>query len=351
MATMRQRSRRSHSLDSGLDSKQQQGHPGVLQNEGPQSSGYIWSTYFDDDMLAYQGLDEEWIDGSLSGSEAAGREDSEDEDSCTGFLQDMLEQATDGRTPSTSDAQQLDLPRGPPQDRIETLDKNKGLEAHPEPIANASHPNHCEPWVTRTEAQDRETVDGPDELWSDNDAEDSLLDALDHETDNFLGTGLDPVHSSPISGVEAAKNAYNDGFLSTSVFHLDCLPPALLCTKPPSSPGVARGPNRLPLPKTTARMSTIPATSDEHEHADTDGPLPVVKRRNISERDQLRRLNQPPLSAIYEESSDTPPPIMASFGFIYVLNTGQWHERRVLDTSLMRAECFCTAVQTLKALD
>ena len=123
MAAVRQKYRRSYSLDSGLDSVQQQSHPGFLQKQGPQSSGYIWNAYFDDDMLAYQGLDEEWIDGSLSGSEAVGREDSEDEDNCTWCLQDTREQATDKKTLPISDAQQLDLPRRRQQDRIEGLGK------------------------------------------------------------------------------------------------------------------------------------------------------------------------------------------------------------------------------------
>ncbi|KAL8674482.1 MAG: hypothetical protein Q9168_001147 [Polycauliona sp. 1 TL-2023] len=123
----------------------------------------------------------------------------------------------------------------------------------------------------------------------------SLLDTLNQATEDLLRSE----HGFPL-GVEVAKNAYGQGLLSTGAFYRDCLPPALSVSKAPSSPhrttekhDYATGAYQL------SGVGTLPALGQSH--LEPRESRPVVKRRNLSHDSQTKRIDQAPLSAIYEE--------------------------------------------------
>ncbi|KAL8728970.1 MAG: hypothetical protein Q9166_005065 [cf. Caloplaca sp. 2 TL-2023] len=134
----------------------------------------------------------------------------------------------------------------------------------------------------------------------------TLLDTLKQETENHLRTPLTPGSSGEVSedgfplGVVVAKNAYGQGLLSTGALYRECLPPALSVSKTPPSSGKStdyNGPSDRALGSSSASVS-LPRGGMQTEN---DGSSPVVKRRNLTHEAQLRRINQAPLSAIYEE--------------------------------------------------
>lgn len=120
MSMVHQRYRRSYSLDSGLDSFQRQSWELFgLTAQQPFSIGDIWDTYFDGGILAYQGLDEEWIDGSISGSEACiTMELPVDQESYKHLQQDQQNHLAAMRTPISQDTGEQPLARGPLESQV-----------------------------------------------------------------------------------------------------------------------------------------------------------------------------------------------------------------------------------------
>lgn len=184
---------------------------------------------------------------------------------------------------------------------------------------SGSRSNYYEPWKIEVRQSNSARIqDGqrPDESWvsqNNHGSQEAILNTLKHETDNLLRTPLSPRSLEPVSedgyslSVEAAKTAYDQGWLSTGSFHRDCLPPALLCSKIRSSSGGTTGASNSSTSEITSfEDGTLPPPNQQGKD-DTDTPIIAVKRRNMSEKDQLRRLNQAPLSAIYEESTGPQP--------------------------------------------
>ncbi len=141
---------------------------------------------------------------------------------------------------------------------------------------------------------------------TDNHPQKALLDTLGQETDDLLRTPLTPMpletgseHGFP-PGVEVAKNAYDQGLLSTEAFHRDCLPSALTVLRPPLLPGRITDNHNLSIGTDEYQGDRLPLPHGRKKPED-DSPKPVVKRRNLSYETQLKRIGQAPLSAIYEE--------------------------------------------------
>lgn len=134
----------------------------------------------------------------------------------------------------------------------------------------------------------------------------ALLDTLKDETENHLRAPLTPLSSGIVGedgfplNVQVAKSAYGQGRLSTGAFYRDCLPPALSICKSPSLPSTSTS---FQDPSNGVSDSSGNCLSPPHGRKPTedDGPGPVVKRRNLSHEAQLKRIDQAPLSAIYEE--------------------------------------------------
>ncbi|KAL9001109.1 MAG: hypothetical protein Q9169_000292 [Polycauliona sp. 2 TL-2023] len=134
----------------------------------------------------------------------------------------------------------------------------------------------------------------------------TLLDTLNQATEDLLRTPLTPISTDIVSergfplGVEVAKNAYGQGLLSTGSFYQDCLPPALSVPKTASSPATITEHRNYPTRADQLPQDSIsPALGQSH--LETRGFRPVVKRRNLSHDVQIKRIDQAPLSAIYEE--------------------------------------------------
>ncbi|KAL8775675.1 MAG: hypothetical protein Q9209_000171 [Squamulea sp. 1 TL-2023] len=130
----------------------------------------------------------------------------------------------------------------------------------------------------------------------------ALLDTLKQETEDLLRTPLTPISSDAVSehgfplGVEVARNAYSKGLLSTGTFYSDCLPPALSVLKCTPSLGETKDTND---PPNGAFESS--ENCPRQDQTESNNSRPVVRRRNLTHDAQLRRLNQAPLSAIFEE--------------------------------------------------
>ncbi|KAL8937722.1 MAG: hypothetical protein Q9211_003535, partial [Gyalolechia sp. 1 TL-2023] len=136
----------------------------------------------------------------------------------------------------------------------------------------------------------------------DDQSQEGLLKAITYETEDLLRTPLTALSSDLISeagfpsGVERARTEYAQGLLSTGTFFRDCLPPALLrCKKNTESHGLE--PSRKSL--------SVPQQCKQYQN---DGLNAVVRPRNLSKEEQFKRINQAPLSAIYEESDPWPDP-------------------------------------------
>ncbi|KAL8728128.1 MAG: hypothetical protein Q9181_005455 [Wetmoreana brouardii] len=184
----------------------------------------------------------------------------------------------------------------------------------PRPFARRPDLGDYEPWEVGIQQMNPEDIETRKKLEksrtprSSYASQEACLDALKNQTENLLRIPLNPSTSGPVSsdgfplGVEAAKNAYDQGLLSTATVHRDCLPPALLFPKIASSLGTATDSASLsPSDRISFESGTSPLSPQQQ--AETDGPSLLVKRRNPSEQQQLKRLNQAPLSAIYEEST------------------------------------------------
>ena len=134
----------------------------------------------------------------------------------------------------------------------------------------------------------------------------TLLDALHQETEDLLRTPLTAMSSKTVSehgfplGVEVARTAYDRGLLSTGAFYRDCLPPALSVPRTPSSvERIAEIRDNGTGAYQPSRCNLSP--SPGRRQAELRESKPVVKRRNISHDAQIKRIDQAPLSAIYEE--------------------------------------------------
>ena len=141
---------------------------------------------------------------------------------------------------------------------------------------------------------------------TDNHPQKALLDTLRQETDDLMRTPLTPMpletgseHGFP-PGVEVAKNAYDQGLLSTEAFHRDCLPSALTVLRPTLLPGRITDNHNLSTGTDEYQGDRLPLPHGRKK-PENGGPTPVVKRRNLSYDAQLKRIGQAPLSAIYEE--------------------------------------------------
>lgn len=138
-------------------------------------------------------------------------------------------------------------------------------------------------------------------------SQEGLLNALKDETDNLLRTPMTPIPSDLVSndsfplGVEKAKIEYGQGLLSTGTLFRDCLPPTLSYPRAGSSPIADRGLHG-PFTAQPTASGTLLSVANQLKHEDIDGLSPVFRQRSLPRDVQLRRINQTPLSAIYEES-------------------------------------------------
>ncbi|KAL8777518.1 MAG: hypothetical protein Q9213_007835 [Squamulea squamosa] len=130
----------------------------------------------------------------------------------------------------------------------------------------------------------------------------ALLDTLKQETEDLLRAPLTPMSSDVVSehgfplGVEVARNAYSQGLLSTGTFYRDCLPPALSVLKCTLSLGNTKDTHHPP--NGALKSSENCSRQSQTESNDSRSG---AKRRNLTHDAQLKRLNQAPLSAIFEE--------------------------------------------------
>ncbi|KAL9010884.1 MAG: hypothetical protein Q9173_004231, partial [Seirophora scorigena] len=143
-------------------------------------------------------------------------------------------------------------------------------------------------------------------------SQEGFLVDLKHETDSLLRIPMMPIRSDSLSddgfplGVEKARMEYDQGLLSTATFVSDCLPPTLVCSKVGTSAGkdeVRQGPS-ITQPASSESALSVPCLSVPHQldGAAKDDTCPVARQRNPVKEQQFRRINQAPLSAIYEES-------------------------------------------------
>ncbi|KAL8841064.1 MAG: hypothetical protein Q9170_001089 [Blastenia crenularia] len=323
---------RSWSDDSGLSlSPPEYRALGELTARCPISTEEIWDIYFESGSTAYQGLDKEWMQNTVSGSETVAalpvslfqkcdpsRQASEFHLSAekgssavntdghnqveeallrqpegavsdvTGAFErtgkDLADMIIIGRSSSSSDG------RGRPADDHETRDQI--LEA----LGNEVE-----------ECKDCEGVDCQLACKSDCYSQEGLLKALTHETEDLLRIPLNPDSLDSVSeagfpvGVEKARNAYDQGLLSTGTFFRDCLPPALSCSKAASSSGSHTITCSSPQGQATSTREPL-LLSRRSARGENWDSIPASRPRNISNEEQFRRINQPPLSAIYEES-------------------------------------------------
>ncbi|KAI4179768.1 MAG: hypothetical protein LQ348_005332, partial [Seirophora lacunosa] len=143
-------------------------------------------------------------------------------------------------------------------------------------------------------------------------SQEGFLVDLKHETDSLLRVPMMPIRSDSLSddgfplGVEKARMEYDQGLLSTATFVRDCLPPLLVCSKVGTSAGKdeARQGLSITQPASSESALSVPYLSVPHQPdgAAKDDTSPVARQRNAVKEQQLRRINQAPLSAIYEES-------------------------------------------------
>lgn len=134
-----------------------------------------------------------------------------------------------------------------------------------------------------------------------------LMIALKQETDDILRTPMTPGPPGRVSedglplGVKEATIEYDQGLYSTKTVFQDCLPPQLVCSNAISPPDMDKDLHSLLIPHPASSEDVF---SDPHqaEPADKSDLLPVVRHRNLSKEQVFRRINQAPLSAIFEES-------------------------------------------------
>ncbi|KAL8914840.1 MAG: hypothetical protein Q9171_000676 [Xanthocarpia ochracea] len=334
LLAVRLKGRRSYSLDSGLNLFQQaHSTSSHLVSQQPISADGIWDSYFDGDGFVYQGLDLDLIQNRVIESEA---HSSSDHSHCTLPEQQHLDH-TVGEGPEatgegsvikkrqmreipTSDVF-LEYPNFSPDNEFADMTKRSNIN-HDRVLSgdtccqSLSGFSPSEPLSREFQTSDREEEDniGFDsheaskrlEPPTDNHPQKALLDTLRQETDDLLRTPLTPMpletgseHGFPL-GVAVAKNAYDQGLLSTEAFHRDCLPSALTVLKSPLLPGRITDTHNLSIGIDEYQGDRLPLPHGRKK-PENDSPKPVVKRRNLSYDAQLKRIGQAPLSAIYEE--------------------------------------------------
>ncbi|KAL8654679.1 MAG: hypothetical protein Q9226_003337 [Calogaya cf. arnoldii] len=136
------------------------------------------------------------------------------------------------------------------------------------------------------------------ELSIDTHSQKKILDSLNQVTEDLLRTPLTPM-SSPLS-VELERHAYDQGLLSTGAFYRDCLLPALSVLKSPSLPDHITQHHDSSTGAYPFLGDSL-ASSQGQRQTENCESRPVVKRRNLSHDAQTRRIEQAPLSSIYEE--------------------------------------------------
>ncbi|KAL8859547.1 MAG: hypothetical protein Q9178_003946 [Gyalolechia marmorata] len=303
LLAVRQKDRRSYSLDSGLDLFQQaHSTSSRLVSQQLISADGIWDSYFDGGGFVYQGLDLDLIQNRAIESEA--------------------HLSSDHSLCALPEQQHLDhtVCEGPEATGEGSVIKKRQVREIPTSDVHLKYPSlssfsRSEPLSREHQTHDREEEDniGFDthdaskrlEPPTDNNPQKALLDTLRQETDDLLRTPLTPMaletgseHGFP-PGVEVAKNAYDQGLLSTEAFHRDCLPSALTVLKP-LLPGSITGTPNLSISTDEYQGDHLPLPHGRKK-PENDSPKPVVKRRNLSYDAQLKRIGQAPLSAIYEE--------------------------------------------------
>ncbi|KAL8927783.1 MAG: hypothetical protein Q9208_002199 [Pyrenodesmia sp. 3 TL-2023] len=140
-------------------------------------------------------------------------------------------------------------------------------------------------------------------------AREGMLIALKDQTDDLLRTPMTPSPSNLVDadgfppGVEKATNEINQGVFSDGTLFRDCRVPDLMLPKLRPLPAKERDVHNLGimLSASSKHVATNLQRPDQPEHAKEDGLLTNVRQRELSKEQQFRRLNQAPLSAIYEE--------------------------------------------------
>ncbi|KAL8688900.1 MAG: hypothetical protein Q9224_004770, partial [Gallowayella concinna] len=333
--------RRSYSLDSGLDPFQlgPLGTSGQIQQDSI-TLEEIWDSYFEGDGFIYQGLDIDWFQCPVSESEAykplhheqftIQEQDNLDRSvrNSTLALQDPCEdslsreyQLTElavsdvlSKVPVFSVSSELAsmtkrsiVHDSPYRDGLVSLDKSN--HSHFGTTPNVPTLQQAETHNKEKEGKEITARHGSRIRCSSpigSHSQKALLDTLKEETENHLRAPLTPVSSEFISedgfplNVEVAKDAYGQGMLSTGTFYRDCLPSALSILKSPLLSSQTIEDHLLSNEVTESSLSGLspPLGRDQ---AENDASRSVAKRRNLSHEAQLRRADQAPLSAIYEE--------------------------------------------------
>ncbi|KAI4199344.1 MAG: hypothetical protein LQ346_002581 [Caloplaca aetnensis] len=140
-------------------------------------------------------------------------------------------------------------------------------------------------------------------------AQEGLLIALNDQTDDLLRTPMTPSPSDLVDAdgfppsVGKATKDINQGLFSDGTLFRDCLVPKLVLPKLRSLPGKGREVHDfgIVLPASSEHVPTNLQQPDQPAHVKQDGPSPMVKPRDLSHEQQNWRLQQAPLSAIYEE--------------------------------------------------
>ncbi|KAL8761750.1 MAG: hypothetical protein Q9184_002149 [Pyrenodesmia sp. 2 TL-2023] len=141
-------------------------------------------------------------------------------------------------------------------------------------------------------------------------AQEGLLIALKDQTNDLLRTPMTPSPSNLVDadgfppGVGKATNEISQGLFSDGTLFRDCRVPDLVLPKlrPPPSKERDTCDLRIMLPTSSQYVATDLQQPDQPEHTKEEGLLTSVRQREVFEEQQFRRLNQAPLSAIYEES-------------------------------------------------
>ncbi|KAI4168140.1 MAG: hypothetical protein LQ343_006631 [Gyalolechia ehrenbergii] len=336
----------SWSDDNGLSLSQQ-----VYQASGDSieqqaiSTEEIWDSYFEGDGDAYQGIDEEWIQGTVIESEnSMSLHTFSGRDCCPLHQQDQPRHQSETGASGLHGTNVRNLAEEQKQNKskravVSPLPEIPSELAEPTSMARhtasgndipprrlACGDDHCDRTYTFSPSSNQtlklqenkgevaESHGETDRLHACNDdhqSQEGFLRALKHETEDLLRTPLTPLSSDLISeagfplGVERARTEYEQGLLSTGTFFRDCLPPALLRYKRVPSPeantdshGLLTRQNEL-----SEKSISVPHQSKRYQN---DGLNPAGRPRNLSKEEQFRRINQAPLSAIYEESDPSP---------------------------------------------
>lgn len=148
-------------------------------------------------------------------------------------------------------------------------------------------------------------------FYPDNHPHKTLLDSPIQETEDR--TPLTSMPSQIVSedglslGVEAARNAYGQAWLSTEAIDPECLPSALSVLKPPSLPDKATENQESSDGVYQPLGGGSPPSLGRRRTGDHD-LAPVVKRRSLPQDAQIKRIDQARLSAIDEEPAASQHP-------------------------------------------